>query len=331
MHKILSFDGGGLRGLISAVWLNEIQNRLNHEIVSYFDLIAGNSTGSIIAAGLAMGYTPQDIINIYQHEGSIIFPPFWKVALSKLRRFPTHGISSPKYDGKGLRKVLKKYFVHPDGTEIKFTLDDMNGRRLLIPSYNMTIGAPTFFKNYRGEFDHLSVTDVLLSSTAAPTYLPPHEISLFGETATMVDGVMVANNPTACAIAELFNIMTTLDNEEILCLSIGTGTEGVSFEGDKIENWGLVQWAIPIVSIMMDGSADSADYISKQELEQGNYLRIDKVIHRKSPIAIDDASPKTIQRMIEFAHAWFQVPANRQSLDEFAKKLEKSGKSKLTG
>jgi hypothetical protein len=169
VYKILSFDGGGLRGLISAVWLNEIQSRLNHEIVSYFDLIAGNSTGSIIAAGLAVGYTPQDIINIYQHEGSTIFPPFWKVALSKLRRLPTHGISSPKYDGKGLREVLKKYFVRPDGTEIKFTLDDMNGRRLLIPSYNMTIGAPTFFKNYRGEFDHLSVTDVLLSSTAAPS------------------------------------------------------------------------------------------------------------------------------------------------------------------
>ena len=208
-------------------------------------------------------------------------------------------------------------------------MDDMHGRRLLIPSYNMTLGCPTFFKNYRSEFDHLNVTDVLLSSTAAPTYLPPHKISLFGEEAYMVDGVMVANNPTACAIAELFNIMQELNNEEILCLSIGTGTEGISFENERTDNWGLLQWAIPIVSIMMDGSADSADFISKQELEQGNYLRIDKIIHKKSPIHIDDASPKSIAKMINFAHAWFQVPANRNSIDEFARKLEKSGKSKL--
>lgn len=209
--RILSLDGGGIRGAFGAGFLACLEERLQCRVSEFFDLIAGTSTGAIIAAAVAMGEPASRIKQFYRERGSVIFrrpwerpaPSLWEGLKRSVRRAPIwcanrrlrrFGIDydwllHPKYDGDELRRSLVEVFG-------EHTLEAVRRSRLVIPSVDLTRGHTVVFKTphmpglvrdrrYR-------IVDVLLATTAAPTYLPHATI---GNGSAYVDGGIWANNP----------------------------------------------------------------------------------------------------------------------------------------
>ena len=113
-RRILSLDGGGIRGLVTCRWLAGVEDALRVAgkpgLLSNFDLLAGSSTGAFIACGLSIGLVPADMAALYREHARTIFPGMASRLWSRARRLPTQGPSAPRYDAKGLENVLRKVF-----------------------------------------------------------------------------------------------------------------------------------------------------------------------------------------------------------------------------
>lgn len=261
--RILSLDGGGIRGIISATWLAELEKKLPHPLHQYFDLIAGTSTGAIIACGVSHGIPASEIAELYENRGREIFPSTASRLWSRLSRVATEGLSAPKYDGKGLKKVLKDAFKsHTFGT-LK--------QKTLVTSYDVTSRKAVIFKSNKAKHKMIPIWKVCKASSSAPTYFPATTIELNGLDSPLIDGGVVANNPTACAIAEAVKLQATLDSLEVF--SLGTGKTNRPISAEEANDWGASQWVIPMIDVLFDGSADSVDYIASQIVPASNYFR----------------------------------------------------------
>jgi len=276
-YKILSLDGGGIRGLVTT----GILKRLNEAVPGWFegvDLIAGTSTGAIIALSLAHGLSLDKIRSLYYDKGSRIFDDSWLDNLLDLGQ-----VSGANYDNKNLRQEVKKLWGDTLLKDLK--------KKVLVASFDLDNGdpdplkrtwKPKFFHNFAGEDSDgdLEVYKAALYSSAAPTYFP----SVDG----FVDGGVVANNPSMAALAQILDIRARIKDrpglEDIVLLSVGTGQSPYFIKGTRLD-WGFAQWARPIISLMMDGSMGVADYQCRKLL--GNRY------HRVSPslataISLDD-------------------------------------------
>ena len=245
--KILSLDGGGIRGSFSAACLARLEKELGKPIYKYFDLIAGTSTGGIIAIALALGISAQEIEDFYKEYGEVIFSRRYPLSISwyykpllwilkkhypALNSLDFDWFRQTKYDSEPLREALENVFENK-------ILKDAN-RRLVIPSVNLTTGQTKVFKTphqpYFIEDLNYRAVDVVLATTAAPTYFPHTVIK---EGSAYVDGGLWANNPSMIAhteatkIAELHNekeIQPKFSAKDIHLLSIGTGIPNYSLE-----------------------------------------------------------------------------------------------------
>jgi len=185
--QILSLDGGGLRGVFSAAVLANFERDAGIRVVDHFDLIAGTSTGGIIALGLALGMSPRAMVEFYTELGPGVFRDRGRVR--SVRR-----LLRSKYPAGRLRAALTDVFG--DRTFGEST------KRLIITSYNL--GSDDVYLFRTPHLPHLardwreSVVDVAMATSAAPTYLPG--VSLHG--ARLVDGGLWANNPSTVALAE---------------------------------------------------------------------------------------------------------------------------------
>lgn len=286
-YRILSCDGGGVRGIISARLLQRLL-KAQPDLFDRVDLFAGTSTGAIIGVGLANGMTIDQIYDLYYHQSKMIFHR------SFLRRFGLQVLAA-KYTNKGLRKIITDAFGDSTLRDLRkkvlvSTLDldgyDVNGRR----SYK-----PKFFHNLVGQTEcelDIKLSDILTATTAAPTFFPTFE--------GFVDGGLVANNPAVTAIAQSLDPKTepavTLD--EICLMSIGTGKVSTYVPGNN-RDWGFMRWATIIVELMMNGSIDVTDYECKHLLK-GNYTRV-------NPYLDDDFrldSVEHLDRMVEAADSY---------------------------
>jgi patatin-like phospholipase/acyl hydrolase len=108
--RILSFDGGGIRGVMSAAMLRVVEQQIGKPLNQYFDLIAGTSTGSILAAAVATGLKSQEIIDLYKQNGQRIFPYTSLCSRQRLGLVWQYGVSAPKYSDEGLNKVLQEQY-----------------------------------------------------------------------------------------------------------------------------------------------------------------------------------------------------------------------------
>jgi uncharacterized protein len=169
--RILSLDGGGIRGIVAAKMLAAIEKEINQPLNEYFHLIAGTSTGSILAAAIASGHSSGDIVNLYQQKSSIIFPYKKRFSLRRIPLLLKHGISAPKYSDKGLTEVLQAAF----GSTKLF---DITSTQLLIVSFDTIERQPIFFKNWRQdkEYGNIPLWEVCVCSASAPTYFPAHKL-----------------------------------------------------------------------------------------------------------------------------------------------------------
>jgi uncharacterized protein len=188
--RILSLDGGGIRGLVSAYMLLEIEKKLKENnkppIREYFDMIAGTSTGSILAAGIALGYSIEELINIYTDRGLEIFPYQNLFDWGRMKMLFKYGISAPKFSNEGLINVLKNEprFQKPDGSyiTIKELGQDEKAPIVLILAFDTMYRNTTFFTNYHipaeGNrwYNKIPLWEICVSSASAPTFFPAYEL-----------------------------------------------------------------------------------------------------------------------------------------------------------
>lgn len=303
--RILCLDGGGIRGLITAHILKEVEKQLHlfqkekgekeTSLGDYFDMIAGTSTGSILAAGIATGIDIKDMIKIYQKEGIKIFPDYGKLGLFNIfKRFKLmwkhKKLSVPLYDNQGLidilkrqdifgEKILKEVGGYPEKKE-----DDYKPKAiLLILAYDTLYRNTTFFTNYhtKEEFPNgepwyykKPLWQICTSSASAPTFFPGFELTheerlcIGGEKMTSKDGKPIkapwnfphVDGGVTANNPSLCAIARALDLgyklENISLLSIGTGTDTEPYEFKQIKGWGLVNWAHRIANVFMGGQAE---------------------------------------------------------------------------
>lgn len=275
-YRILSFDGGGIRGLLSLVILQEL-DKLVDDWFSQVDLIAGTSTGGIIALALAQGLPPSQIRELYENNCSDIFDDSWLDDVLDLGN-----LRGAEYSNRGLRRELKRIIGRTQLKQLQ--------KKVLISTFDLDNDdedpqkrhwKAKFFHNYEGEGsdgDALAY-QVALYTSAAPTYFPAVD--------GYIDGGVVANNPTMAAVAQTQDLRAVIENrptlDEIALLSIGTGQPLYRIEG-KRNDWGWGQWARPIIDVMLDGGMGVVDYQCRQ-LFREHYHRVSPVM--SPPIALD--------------------------------------------
>jgi len=261
--KILAIDGGGIRGVIPAVVLAEIERLTQKPAASLFDLIAGTSTGGILALALtrpdAQGkpqYSAADVIGLYENEGSKIFHRslwHWIGALGN--------VAEEKYPSQGIEDVLERYF----GAS---RLQDAT-TEVLITSYEIERRFPFFFRSRhartRPDYD-FPMKWVARSTSAAPTYFEPCKLNATPpeDYYALIDGGVYANNPAMCALVEAKT--TQPEAQDFLVVSLGTGEQFRRIPYDKAKGWGLAQWAQPVFEIVLDGVSSTVDYQLRQLL-----------------------------------------------------------------
>lgn len=385
--RILSLDGGGIRGVVAATMLAAIEKQINQPLHEYFDLIAGTSTGSILACAIASGRSSQEIVELYQQKGSIIFP--YKTRFS-LKRFPLifkSGFSAPKFSNRGLIEVLKEALGNT-------TLFDINSPLLLIVSYDTISRKPIIFKSWRQDkgYGNIPLWEACVCSAAAPSYFPAYKLDkrengmveqatvntiILAEDASTVDDVyknmeiritsgkgngqirtikkyvgltrqvlvsspwetipeatssysiksiysaidggVAANNPSSCAVAEALRLGYSVN--EITILSIGTGDRTRVIPFEKAQHWGLVQWAQPLMGVLLDASSDVYEYITSQVMNN-RLLRLEFKLDRlltgkRLSDDMDDVSLDNVSNLIEAAEAYIQQPKVQADLQDF--------------
>lgn len=281
VYRILSLDGGGLRGLVTAVVLSRLE-RSQPGWLKRVDLIAGTSTGGVLALGLAAGLSPDDLIGLYaRHAGDV----FLDTALDDIR--DAGNLLGAEYSARGFKQLLRRHFGDR-------CLRDLP-KHVLIPTFDLDNEAfdpgefrtwkPKFFHNFSGPDSDgpERIVDIALRTTAAPTYFPVHQ--------GYVDGGVVANNPSLCAVAQALNFGSLpgvngarpVRLDQIVMVSLGTGRQSEYVQARNAD-WGLAAWSRYLVGIMINGSVDVAAY-QAECLLGARHHRLSPVL--PEPIALD--------------------------------------------
>lgn len=260
--QILSLDGGGIKGMFSAAVLANIEEDLQTRIIDHFDLIAGTSTGGIIAIALGLGLTARQILEFYSQEGCVIFNNRFKAGTARqlVRR---------KYSAAPLRAALKKHFGDKRfGDSLK---------RLIIPAYNLGEDDVYIFRTAHNERlmrDYkLPAWKVALSTSAAPTFFPcAREI----EKMRLIDGGVWANNPSMVALVEAFGPLS-VPLKAIRMLSLGTSNPIINRK-KSLDRGGFFQWRTAGVDVVMRGQSLAAENQSRFFLGEDRFLRLNPVV-----------------------------------------------------
>lgn len=264
--RILSIDGGGIRGLIPALVLAELEAQTGHPCADLFDLIVGTSTGGIIALGLvAPGpqgrplYSARDLADLYLGQRSRIFQrTFW----DELRN--PGGLLDECYGSASIEAVLKERFQE---IRLREALTEV-----MVTAYDLEKRDPFFFRSRRAKTDpryDYPMWQAARATSAAPTYFEPLLIPWPGQDRdVLVDGGVFANNPALCAYAEAQAAIREgrIPASELLLVSLGTGHFARPIPFEQARDWGLAGWAKPILDVMFDGVADTVDYQLRQIL-----------------------------------------------------------------
>jgi patatin-like phospholipase/acyl hydrolase len=318
--KILAIDGGGIRGIIPAMLLAHIESITGRPIAKLFDLIAGTSTGGILALGLTIPkttssqlYRAQHFVDMFEHEGSRIFSrSFWRwiIACGNLRE--------EKYSVAGIEAVLADCF---GDARLRDAVTDV-----LVCSYEIERSFPFFFKSSnaheRTDYD-FPARMVARATSAAPTYFEPMKLPAGTNTDhyTLIDGGVFANNPAACALVEAKT--THPEATDFLVVSLGTGALIHSLSYNAARTWGVVKWAVPLLNIVFDGVSSTVDYQLRQLLpdcpaECQRYYRFQTTLDGHNH-ALDNASPANITVLKGLATGLIEKESG--NLEKLCKKL----------
>jgi predicted acylesterase/phospholipase RssA len=303
--KILSLDGGGIKGLYTATLLVEIEEKTGKLTGEFFDMICGTSTGGLMALAITNGIPCKDIAKFYVDHGPLIFPSQgW---IDKRWRWMSQVFWGTKYSSDALETALEGILGRTK------TMGEASNL-LCIPAFNITKGRPTVFKKPFGAYHRdgrFTMLQVAMATSAAPTYLPAFRL----ENDQYVDGGIIANNPSLIGYTEAVDhfIGKTIDNgksnmyyDRISLLSIGLPGTRLGFVPDARKERSFLQWKENLIGCSMQGSAQIADYQTCkliQALEGSSYFRILPpplpIIHSKN-IKMDNTKSVAIQTLIAY-------------------------------
>jgi uncharacterized protein len=279
--KVLSIDGGGIRGMIPALVLAEIERRTGRRAAALFDLIAGTSTGGILACALAKpgALSAERLVDLYEKEGPHIFSrSIWQRIRSG------EGLLDEKYDAAAFDEVLGRYLGE---ARLKDTITD-----ILVPVYDTERRRPEFFNSARAREDprrDFPLRQVARATSSAPTYFEP---LLLGDR-PLIDGGVFAINPGMSALAEVLRFSP---GAEVVLISLGTGQLTRPFPWEKVKDWGLLEWARPLIDVVFDGSSDVVDYQLTHVLGRERFFRFQTELTTASD-DLDDASEANLRAL----------------------------------
>jgi hypothetical protein len=259
VRRILSLDGGGMKGTFHAAFLAAVEAQLARPVASHFDLIAGTSTGGIVALGLGLGFTAQEVLNVYESLGPEVFGRHrW---FRRLRRFV-----QPRYDPAPLEAALRRAFSDRRLGESR--------NRLVIPSLSLETGDVHVYKTAhhpRFTTDHkVSAVEVAMATAAAPTYFPTHR-SAAG--IPLVDGGMWANNPTGIAVVEAIGVLDW-SRDDLRVLSLGCPAAPLDAASARFRPEGELYWARRVADVFMAGQSSGSLGIAQLLAGHPNVYRV---------------------------------------------------------
>ena len=293
--KILSIDGGGIKGLYSSTILEHFERKNQGRCSDYFDLLCGTSTGGLIALALSLKIPAEEISAIYERRGHEIFPPRNNL-LGLFRQTLWKG----KFSDQPLKRVLFDIFHEKTISESQ--------NLLCIPAYSFTDARPWIFKYDHKEGGLSRDNDtkyvyVALATSAAPTYLPLSEISFYNYK-QFIDGGVWANNPSLIGLIEALTYFVgegkSYDGVQILSVSSLNNTSGKAIGLSR--NRAFIQWSNDLFETSMIGQSMFTDYfLSKLDGYTGipiEYVRIpseDVSAEQQHLVRLDNASTKAIR------------------------------------
>lgn len=283
--QILALDGGGIKGIFSAAFLAALEDDLKTRITDHFDLIAGTSTGGLIAIALGLGLSPREIVRFYMKHGPAIFPgasSWWRCSLHWLRS---------KYEAEPLELALRACFGE--------RLFGESTNRLVIPSYNLGEDDVYIFRTPHHERLRRDLKvpawKVARATSAAPTYFPSFR-GIDGQ--RLIDGGVWANNPTMVALVESFGTLgVALADTHIL--SIGT-TDSLNSRYRRLDTSGMLGWSKEAIDVVLRGQTMAARNQAKFLVGENNYCRLDPVVPA-SEFCLDGID-RTDELMAKAAH-----------------------------
>nr|CAD1826268.1 unnamed protein product [Ananas comosus var. bracteatus] len=350
MVTVLSIDGGGVRGIIPGTILAFLESKLQEldgedaRIADYFDVIAGTSTGGLVTTMLTAPnennrpiFAAKEINDFYMENSPNIFPSSRYACMIYQ---PVIGVHEEhcwaKYNGKYLHSKVQQLLGQ---TKLSETLTNV-----VIPTFDIKFLQPTIFSTFQAKkmpSKNALLSDICISTSAAPTYLPAHCFETkdsLGNTRTfnLIDGGVAANNPTLLAInhvtkeiflknSDFFPIKPT-DYGKFLVISLGTGSakqEG-KFSAPAAAKWGLFGWlqnkgTTPIVDIFTEASADMVDIHASvlfQALHsERNYLRVQDYSLTGEVASVDVSSKENLLRLVEIGKELLKKPVSRVNLE----------------
>jgi predicted acylesterase/phospholipase RssA len=325
--KVLSIDGGGIRGIIPCIILKYIEENTGKPISSLFNLIAGTSTGGIISVGLTKhesnfqnSFTADQMLELYVKFGKDIFSDRPKDLLS----WVSAKLFAKPYDAKDMEALLDRYFGE---SRLKDALSNV-----LVTTYDIEKGKPFYFSSRLAAKDareNFKLKEIARSTSAAPTYFKPNLLKYDKETdLAFVDGGVFANNPSILAYSEGkelwkqllvadpslaepdrgFDAVVTADDNDLpfYLLSLGTGFTHNAIKGSEVKNYRNKDWFEPLLAnVFMRSVAESTHYTMKYLLpdyENGRprYQRLDFQIPTEIS-EMDNASEKNIDSLVKVA------------------------------
>lgn len=303
IFKILSIDGGGIKGLYSASVLQHLEERYG-TLSDYFDMICGTSTGGLIALGLSLKIPAKDLVKFYTEKGPLIFPERRKYFWLRWYDFARQSAFFGKFSDRALKAALIEVFGDK--------LIGESNNLLCIPSYLVTEGKPRVFKKDYGELDCDDKTryvDVALATSAAPTFFPLAELEIY-DNCQFIDGGVWANNPTLVGYVEA---MTKIIGEEYGSLDI-LSVSSLNLTGGKPPGMrrmrSFIGWKDDLFETAINGQAKFIEYfmnsINQISKVPVNYLRIpssDIGSKQESFVQLDVASKRAIKLILSKGNA----------------------------
>lgn len=309
LTRILTIDGGGIRGLIPARVLVSLERKLQQRtgrkdarLAEFFDLVAGTSTGGLITCLLLApgenawtpAFTAQDIVDLYLDHGAQIFSATWSKRFRSL-----NGLRDERYEVRGLEALI-------DDRVGELWLSQLI-KPCLITAYDVTRRKAKFFTQHdaRNDDKDYPIKVVARATSAAPTYFE----AMPGENGrtpyAYVDGGLFANNPAMCAYVEAYRKLAGKPTaENMVILSLGTGQITRSYAYHSVKNWGMVQWLRPLIDIMMASASETVDYQMRQLFmahgRSPSYLRLQTTIATSDAelAEMDNVTPANMARLL---------------------------------
>jgi len=287
--RVLAIDGGGIRGLIPALVLAEVERRTERPVADLFDLIAGTSTGGILACGLTLAgaggrprYAAEELVDLYERDGPRIFHR------DLVKRITSAGgWIDERYDDDGLNDALRRAL---GDARLKDALTPV-----MITAYDIEGRFAFFFRSQRARRDpayDFALWEAARATSAAPTYFEPYRLTdaAGARTYSLIDGGVFATNPAMCAYVD-----AAQEGPVQLLASLGTGSHTRPYRHDDARGWGQIEWARPLIDIVFDGIADTIDFQLDALLPRAAF-RLQAELADASD-AMDDASPPNLRAL----------------------------------